>query len=227
MLLSGIRKPRNDTRTHSEIGIVLIWKWHLGGILHFLLILLQQSLVDSGGGRGKSGSSDEFQSRVANKLSCQPEEWLLEVVIGLGGDVVVLKVLLSVESDCLSLHLSLLNINLVTGEDDGDILADADQITVPVGNVLVGNAGGDVEHDDAALAVDVVSVTKTSKLLLSCGIPDIELDVAQVRAESQRMNLNTKGGNILLLELSSQMTLDERGLSGSSVTDKDKLEGGD
>jgi len=51
---------------------------------------------------------------------------------------------------------------------------------VPVGNVLVGNAGGDVEHDDAALAVDVVSVTKTSKLLLSCGIPDIELDVAQV-----------------------------------------------
>jgi hypothetical protein len=69
------------------------------------------------------------QSRVANKLSCQPQEWLLEVVIGLGGDVVVLKVLLSVESDCLSLHLSLLNINLVTGEDDGDILADADQIT--------------------------------------------------------------------------------------------------
>jgi len=51
---------------------------------------------------------------------------------------------------------------------------------VPVGNVLVGNAGGDVEHDDAALAVDVVSVTKTSKLLLSCGIPDIELNVAQV-----------------------------------------------
>ena len=45
------------------------------------------------------------QSRVANKLSCQPEEWLLEVVIGLGGDVVVLKVLLSVESDCLGLHL--------------------------------------------------------------------------------------------------------------------------
>ncbi len=69
------------------------------------------------------------QSRVANKLSCQPEEWLLEVIIGFGGDVVILKVLLSVESDCLSLHLSLLDINLVTSEDDGDILADADQIT--------------------------------------------------------------------------------------------------
>jgi hypothetical protein len=31
--------------------------------------------------------------------------------------------------------------------------------TVPVGDVLVGNAGGDVEHDDAALAVDVVAIT--------------------------------------------------------------------
>ena len=55
---------------------------------------------------------------------------------------------------------------------------------MPVGNVLVGNTGCDVEHDDAALAVDVVSITKTSKLLLSCGIPDVELDVAQVLADA-------------------------------------------
>jgi len=55
---------------------------------------------------------------------------------------------------------------------------------VPVGNVLVGNTGCDVEHDDAALAVDVVSITKTSKLLLSCGIPDVELDIAQVLADA-------------------------------------------
>ncbi len=53
-------------------------------------------------------------------------------------------------------------------------------LTVPVGNVLVGDAGGDVEHDDTALAVDVVSVTKTTELLLTRGVPNIELDVAQV-----------------------------------------------
>jgi hypothetical protein len=52
--------------------------------------------------------------------------------------------------------------------------------TVPVGDVLVCDTGCDVEHDDTALAVDIVSITKTSELLLSCGIPDIELDVAQV-----------------------------------------------
>ena len=69
------------------------------------------------------------QSWVANKLACQPQERLLKVVVGLGGDVVVLEILLSVESDGLGLHLSLLYINLVSGEDDGDVFADTDQIT--------------------------------------------------------------------------------------------------
>lgn len=51
---------------------------------------------------------------------------------------------------------------------------------MPVGHVLVCDAGGDIEHDDTTLSIDVVSVTETSKLLLSSGIPDIELDLAQV-----------------------------------------------
>lgn len=47
---------------------------------------------------------------------------------------------------------------------------------MPVGNVLVGDSGCDVEHDDTALAIDVVPISETTELLLSCGIPDIELD---------------------------------------------------
>jgi hypothetical protein len=70
------------------------------------------------------------QGWVTNKLACQPKERLLKVVVGLGGDVVVLEILLSVESDGLGLHLSLLHVNLVSGEDDGDILADTDQVTL-------------------------------------------------------------------------------------------------
>jgi hypothetical protein len=50
-------------------------------------------------------------------------------------------------------------------------------LTVPVGNVLIGDTGGNIEHDDTALPIDVVAVSETSKLLLSSGIPDIELDV--------------------------------------------------
>ena len=49
---------------------------------------------------------------------------------------------------------------------------------MPVGDVLVGNARGNIEHDDTALSVDVVTVTETTKLFLTGGIPDIELDLA-------------------------------------------------
>lgn len=67
--------------------------------------------------------------RVADKLASKPEEGLLEVVVGLGGDIVVLQVLLAVESDGLGLHLTLLNVDLVTGQDNGDTLADTDEVT--------------------------------------------------------------------------------------------------
>lgn len=33
------------------------------------------------------------------------------------------------ESDGLGLYFSLLDINLISGEDDGDVLADTDQVT--------------------------------------------------------------------------------------------------
>jgi len=120
------------------------------------------------------------QSLVADELPREPQERLLEVVVGLGRDVVVLEVLLAVEGDGLGLDLALLDVDLVAGQDDGDVLANADQVTVPVGNVLVGDARGDVEHDDTALAVDVVAVTETTELLLSSGVPDIELDLTKV-----------------------------------------------
>jgi hypothetical protein len=36
--------------------------------------------------------------------------------------------------------------------------------------------------------------------------------------EAERVNLDTKGRNVLLLELSGQMALDEGGLSGKTVS---------
>jgi hypothetical protein len=106
------------------------------------------------------------------------------------------------------------------------------QLTVPVGDILVSDAGGNIEHDDTTLAINVIPITETSKLLLSCGIPDIEFDLAQVLrdvskesggrrssesstycAETKRVNLDTEGSDVLLLEFSGQMALDEGGLS--------------
>ena len=53
-------------------------------------------------------------------------------------------------------------------------------LTMPVGNILICDAGSDVEHDDAALTVDVVTISETSKFFLSCSIPYIELDSSQI-----------------------------------------------
>jgi hypothetical protein len=51
---------------------------------------------------------------------------------------------------------------------------------MPVWNVLVCDTGGNIEHDNTALSIDVVTIAETSELLLSSSIPDIELDWAQV-----------------------------------------------
>jgi hypothetical protein len=51
---------------------------------------------------------------------------------------------------------------------------------MPVGHVLVRDARRHIKHDDAALAVDVVTITKTAKFLLASRVPDIELNLAKV-----------------------------------------------
>lgn len=51
---------------------------------------------------------------------------------------------------------------------------------MPIGYVLVRDARGHVKHDDAALAVDVVSVAETAEFFLPRGVPDVELDAAVV-----------------------------------------------
>ena len=59
-------------------------------------------------GRREGGHGDELEVGVTDQLPGQPEEGFLEVVVGLGGNVVVLKVLLSVENDGLGLDFAVL-----------------------------------------------------------------------------------------------------------------------
>ena len=78
------------------------------------------------------------------------------------------------KSDLLGLHLAVLHINLVATEHNGDVLAHAGEVSVPSGDVLVGQARGDVKHDDGALPVDVVAITEASELLLAGRVPAVE-----------------------------------------------------
>lgn len=69
-----------------------------------------------------------------------------------------------------------LDVNLVGAENHWNIFADTLKIAMPGRDILVGNFGGYVKHNDGTLTVDVVSITKATKLFLACGIPDIEVD---------------------------------------------------
>ena len=63
---------------------------------------------------------------------------------------------------------------------------------MPVRDVLVGNARGDVKHDNAALPINVVTISQTAKLLLPCGIPDVEIDLAEVLMKGQRSRIKVR-----------------------------------
>jgi len=211
--------------SHLQIGILFVRKRHLCRNRHLLLVLFENGLVDLDFRRRKGRSSNEFQGLVADELPGEPQEWLLEVVVRLGLDIVVLEILLSVEGNSFRLDLAFLHIDLVAAEHDRNVLADADKITMPVRHVLVCDARRHIEHDDAALAINVVAITETTELLLSSSVPHVELDSAQVGGEPERVDLNTQSRDVFLLELSSDVTLHKGGLASTTVTDKHELEG--
>mmetsp|Transcript_23056 Transcript_23056/g.50949 ORF Transcript_23056/g.50949 Transcript_23056/m.50949 type:complete len:287 (+) Transcript_23056:194-1054(+) len=197
-----------------------------GRVLRFLelsLVLRDERHVDLDLRRlGKL--ANELEVGLVREAAGEPEEGLLEVVVAAGTEVIVLKVALPVELDVLGLHLPILHIDLVANQHNGNVLADADNVAVPVRNILVGNSRGHVEHDYSALALDVVTVAETSKLLLACCIPHVEAQVTAVCGELQGMDLHAQSGDVLLLELTRQVPLHQCGLANATVTNEHQLE---
>jgi hypothetical protein len=56
------------------------------------------------------------------------QERLLKVIVGLCGNIIVLEVLLAVERDGFGLHLALLHVDLVATKDNGNVLANTDEV---------------------------------------------------------------------------------------------------
>lgn len=131
------------------------------------------------------------------------------------------------ESNLSGFDFSVLLIDFVTDQDDGDVVADSGKVLVPLGNVFVGDSGGDVEHEDSSIGANVVSFSETSELLLSGGVPQGELDGAVVGVESDGADFNTLGGDVFLFKLSGNVSFDEGGFSDSTITDQDDFELGD
>jgi hypothetical protein len=134
--------------------------------------------------------------------------------VGLGRDLEVLEVLCTVNYASASTHASLLfrwkvtfpvltfrsyphqpfflyqqdatnlDVDLVSTKDDRNVLTNPLQISVPVRNVLVGDSGSNIKHDDTTLSLDVITISETTEFLLSSGIPDVEADGTEVGVES-------------------------------------------
>lgn len=58
------------------------------------------------------------------------------------------------EDNLVGLQLSVLNIGLVSDEDDWDLFADSGEVLVPFWDIFVGDSGGEVEHNDGTLGSD-------------------------------------------------------------------------
>ena len=213
-------------RTDLEILVVVVGQGHIGRVLDVRFVLPLGLLVKGGFRRAQRRRFDKVQLVVARQLARQPQKGLFEIVVGLGGNIVVLQILLAVEGDLLGLDLAVLDFDLVSHEDDGNVFADAGEIAVPVGHVLVGDARGHVKHDNGALSLDVVSVAQPPELFLSRRVPDVELDGSAVGEKGQRVDLHSEGGDVLLFEFSRQVAFDKGGLADAAVTDEDELEFG-
>ncbi|GMT21011.1 hypothetical protein PFISCL1PPCAC_12308, partial [Pristionchus fissidentatus] len=134
--------PYNESRLYIEdrIGLRTLDET---GRLHFFTMkgghmaydwnLLKQ-LINM---RSQSRHGHKFEVGVAEKLASQPKEGLLEVVVRFGRNIIVLK-------------------------NDGDVLADTDKISVPVGNVLVVLTDILLLKLSSEMALDEGSLSRTS-----------------------------------------------------------------
>uniref|UniRef100_A0A7C9ESA6 Uncharacterized protein n=1 Tax=Opuntia streptacantha TaxID=393608 RepID=A0A7C9ESA6_OPUST len=97
---------------------------------------------------------------------------------------------------------------------------------MPCWDILVCQASRDIKHNNGTLTMNVISIPKSTKLLLSCCIPAVESDLPTVSVEIQRMDFNTNGGLIFLFKFTRKMPFNECCFPCASITDKNKLEAG-
>ena len=88
---------------------------------------------------------------------------------------------------------------------------------------MICDSGADIEHDNTTVSTNIVSISESSKFLLTGGIPYVEKDHTFAGIEWHWMDLDTKSSNVFLLELSGKMSLNECGFSNTTVSNENKF----
>ena len=164
-----------------------------------------------------------MQGIVTRQLTSQPKEWFFKVVVGLGRDIIVLQILLTVKGDLLGLDLTVFDFYLISRKDNRNVFAHTRQVAVPVGYIFIGDTTSDIKHDNGTLSLDVISITETTKLFLPRRVPNVEFNGSTIRVKHQGVNLHTQRRHVLLFEFSRQVALDECSLSNTTVSDEDQF----
>jgi hypothetical protein len=134
-----------------------------------------------------------------------------------------LEILLSVENNLFGLNLSVFDINFVSNQNNWDVFANSDEIFVPLWNVLICDSGADIEHDNTTVTTNVISISESSKLLLTGGIPYVEKDHTFAGIEWHWVDFDTEGSDVFLFEFTGKMSLDECGFTDTTITDENEF----
>ena len=141
-------------------------------------------------GRSIAGPFSSLEPVLKDKMHVLGKQYFKETALMhtttvlLDTVLLYLQIFLSVENDRLRFNLSVLDINFVATQDNGNILTDSSEISVPLRDILISHSRCDIKHNDATLTLDVIAVTKTAKLLLSGSIPDIKTYWSKIRVEN-------------------------------------------
>ena len=65
---------------------------------------------------------------ISDQFSRQPQKRFLKVIVALGGNVIILQVLFAVKCNCFGLDFAIFYVDFVAAEDNGDVVADTDQV---------------------------------------------------------------------------------------------------
>jgi hypothetical protein len=131
-----------------------------------------------------------------------------------------LEVSLSVESDLSGLDFSVFLIDLVTDQNDGNVVTYSGEVLVPFGDIFVGDSGGDIEHENGSIGANVIPFSEPTEFFLSSSIPEPELDGSVIGVESDGADLNPLSGDVFFFKLASDVSLDESSLTDTAVSDE-------
>jgi hypothetical protein len=98
------------------------------------------------------------------------------------------------EGDTLCLHFPVLDVAFVATHDDGNVLTNTNKISMPVGYIFICHPRRNIKQDNSTIRVYVITISQSSKFLLSSGVPNIKLNQSSISVELQRMNFNTQCG---------------------------------